>query len=62
MKDEELLALIAAILSVGHVEEPEDLFHNAAYLMNAARRYVADSKRTTRLKAEFAAANTPLER
>lgn len=55
MKEEQLLAILAAILSVGHAQEPEDLFQNAPYLMNTPRRYLEESKRTTRLKAEFAA-------
>ena len=53
MKDEQLLAILAAILSIGQPWEPEDLFTNARYLMQEAKKYVDTAIETARLKEEF---------
>jgi hypothetical protein len=53
MKDEQLIAVLAAILAVGKKESPEDFLQEAINLSVAAGRAVADSKRTTRLKIDF---------
>lgn len=59
MNDDQLIALLAALLAIGTDREPEDFFQNAAYLASAAKRFVADSKLTTRLKIDYAVATEP---
>jgi hypothetical protein len=53
MKDEQLLAILAAVLSIGTDREPDELFENAAQLVVLARRYVEENKRTQRLKIDY---------
>jgi hypothetical protein len=54
MNDEALIAILAAILSVGQKEyEPHELLQDASALLQASQRYVAYSKQTARLKMDY---------
>jgi hypothetical protein len=60
VNDEQLLAVLAAILSVGqHEYEPHELLRDASVLMQAAQRYVKYSKETAMLKIDYEVASTP---
>lgn len=51
MNDEQLIAVLAAILSRG--QPPEDLLQEAIALAGTARRAVAENKQTRRLRIDF---------
>jgi hypothetical protein len=54
VNDEQLLAILAAILSVGQTEyEPHELLQDASALLQASQRYVKYSKQTARLKMDY---------
>jgi hypothetical protein len=56
MNDAQLIAILSAILSVRSGDPPEAHFYEAIALAGAAQRCVDDSKKTTRLKIEYAVA------
>lgn len=53
MKDEDIVAIVAAILASDTPELPSDLFDRAISLVTAARKHVARAKETTRLKIDY---------
>lgn len=53
MKDEDLVAIVAAILAGDRSEMPSDLFDRAARLVVAARKHVAENQRTQRLRIDY---------
>jgi hypothetical protein len=54
VNEESLIAILAAILSVGHKEyAAHELLQDAAALLQASQRYVKYSKETTMLKIDY---------
>jgi hypothetical protein len=54
MPDDQLIAILAAILSVGQKEyAAHELLQDASALWQASQRYVKYSKETTRLKIDY---------
>jgi hypothetical protein len=51
MNDESLVAILAAVLSIGTDRAPEDCLPNAVCL--EARKYVAENKRTQSLRTDY---------
>jgi hypothetical protein len=63
LNDEQLVALLAAILSRG--QPAEDFIQEAIALAGAARRAVEENKQTRRLRIDFeveTGCNTPLDK
>jgi hypothetical protein len=53
MADEDIVAIVAAVLASNKPELPSDLFDRAASLVVAARKHVAEMKRTARLRIDY---------
>jgi hypothetical protein len=53
MNDEQLIAILAAVLSIGTGREPDELFENALQCAVLARKYVAENKRTQMLRMDY---------
>jgi hypothetical protein len=53
VKDEDIVAIVAAILASDKPELPSDLFDRAAQLVLSARKHVAEMKRTSRLRIDY---------
>jgi hypothetical protein len=53
MNDEALVAILAAVLSIGTDRAPEDCLPNAVCLAVAARKHVAENKRTQSLRTDY---------
>ncbi len=53
MNDEQLIAVLAALLSVGRKEPPENFLQEAIALAVAAGRAVEENKRTQRLRIDY---------
>ena len=62
MPDESLVAILAAILSVGTKKPSEDFLPEAAYLAVAARKHVEEIKRTTSLRMDYEIAAASAEK
>ncbi len=53
MNDRDLVAILAALLSIGTKRPPEDFLQEAVNLAVAADRAVAENKKTHRLRIDY---------